>query len=334
MGGLAILDYLIKEGESLPKKGQKTFKAGDSLKAGGNGSLNFKLWEGDIEEPVTDNRPIGLFSIYGHDFEDGVISAGADLECKFEVSDSGNIKLEVTVPSIGNSFQSGRNFYSRQGSYIDYTNASQQAHEEAKSVRSRVEAVSDKVKDPKLSQALDKLEQASALEKGESDPETTKQAMDDVLEAKKLLAQVRKDHLKDIRQLDLDFCVDFFNIQLRDFARPTEASSFDNLTRTAQRAIDNNSTDFESHLGELKVKNFEIMWKQDWFIVDWFKRLMGEPYLFPDKQKYTELIEMGVEAVKADDIDRLRTIVNQLDSIKIGSDADDDMYAIANIIRG
>lgn len=334
LGGRAILDYLVREGESLPKKDQKIFKASESLRAGGSGSINFKLWEGDISEPVTDNRPVGLFSINGHDFEDGVISAGADLVCDYEVLDSGNIVLEVTVPSIGGTFRSGRNFYSRQGSYIDYTSASLQVHEDAESVRSRVEAVSDKVENPKLDQALAKLAQASTLEKGESDPEVAKQAMDKVLEAKKLLAQVRKEHLKEIRQLDLDRCVEFFNSHIREYARPTEASSFDNLARTAQRSVDSNTTDFESHLGQLKSKNLEVLWRQDWFVVDWFKRLAEEPYLFSDKRQYAELVATGAEAVKADDIDKLRKIVIQLDSTKIGTGADEDMFATANIVRG
>ncbi len=334
LGGRAVLDYLVEEGDPLPKKGQKKFKSGESLRAGGSGAINFKLWEGDIADPVTDNRPIGTFSINGHDFADGVISAGTELVCDYEVLDSGNIVLEITVPSIAGTFHSNRNFYSRQAGQIDYTSVSVQVHEDAESVRSRVEAVAGKVDNPKLDQARERLDNAGSLEKGESDPETTKQAMDNVLEAKKLLAQVRKEHLKEIRQLDLDSCVGYFNDHVHEFARPTETTSFDNLARTAQRSIDSNSTDFESHLGQLKGKNFEILWRQDWFVLDWFKRLASNTYLFPDKRQHAELVAMGAEAVKADDIDRLRRIVYELDSLKIGSGSEDDMFAAANIVRG
>ncbi len=333
-GGRYTLDYVVKEGESLPKKGKKVYKAGESLRAGSNGALHFKIWEGDIEDPVTDNRPIGTFSITGRDFADGVISKGDELVCDYEMLDSGNIVLEVTVPSIGGTFPSGRNFYSRQAGQIDYTSASVQVHEDAESVRSRVEAVAGKVDSPKLDQAREKLDHAGSLEKGESDPETTKQAMDNVLEAKKLLAQVRKEYRKEIRQLDLDSCVGFFNDHAREYARPTEANSFDNLARTAQRSIGSNSPDFEGYLGQLKGKNFEILWRQDWFVMDWFKRLASNTYLFPDKPQHAELVAMGAEAVKADDMDKLRRIVLELDSLKIGSGSEDDMFAAANIVRG
>src|SRR3546814_3208794 len=87
----------------LPKKGKKTFKAGESLKAGSAGSIKFKLWEGDISDPINDNRFIGMFEIKGTDFDDGVIAAGAELICEYEVLDSGNIVLEVSVPSISGS---------------------------------------------------------------------------------------------------------------------------------------------------------------------------------------------------------------------------------------
>ncbi|HUZ94679.1 MAG TPA: Hsp70 family protein, partial [Edaphobacter sp.] len=148
LGGRSILDYLVKEGDPLPKKGQKKFKAGESLRAGGSGAINVKLWEGDIEDPVTDNRPIGTLSINGHDFAEGVISAGTELVCDYEVLDSGNIVLEITVPSIGGSFHSNRNFYSRQADQIDYSSASVRVHKDAESVRSKVEAVAGKVDSP------------------------------------------------------------------------------------------------------------------------------------------------------------------------------------------
>ncbi|MCZ2157369.1 MAG: hypothetical protein LC114_26305 [Bryobacterales bacterium] len=114
VGGRLVLDYLVREGDQLPKKGRKSFKAGESLKAGSAGSIKFKLWEGEIPDPINDNRFIGMFEIKGTDFDDGVITAGAELICEFEVLDSGNIILEVSVPSISGSFQSGRNFYSSQ----------------------------------------------------------------------------------------------------------------------------------------------------------------------------------------------------------------------------
>lgn len=334
IGGRFISDYLIREGDQLPKKGKKTFKAAESLRAGSAGSIKFKLWEGDIEDPPTDNRFIGMFEIKGSDFSDGVIAKGADLICDYEVLDSGNIVLDVTVPSIGNSFNSGRNFYSRQEGQIDYTKASKRLDEESERVGSRLDEIASKVDDPKLDQARERLERAAEAKNNHGDPETAKQAMDDIQEAKKLLAQARKEHLKVIRQLELDRAIEFFDTRIREHARPSETSSFDNLAKTAQRSIDNNSGDFESHLDELRGKAFMILWRQDWFVIDRFKWLSEDAFLFPDAAEHAQLCEVGRQALQAGDIDKLRQVVGHMDSTRVGTAGEDDMIANSNILVG
>ena len=333
VGGRLILDYLVREGDQLPKKGKKSFKAGESLKAGSAGSIKFKLWEGEISDPINDNRFIGMFEIKGTDFDDGVIAAGAEMICEFEVLDSGNIILEVSVPSISGSFKSGRNFYSSQEGKLDYTSQAKNIQEQSEQTLQRLDEMASKVDDPRLEQAREKLESAGMIQTGEADPETAKQAMDNVQDAKRLLALTRKEHLKDIRQLELDRAVDFFENTVRQHARPTEASSFDNLVKTAQRALENNSSDFESHLDDLRGRNFMILWRQDWFVIDHFKRLAQASYLFSDAREHAQLVAVGTEAIKANDIDKLRAVVGQLISIQVGSAGDDDMMAGSNIVR-
>ncbi|MGE0041329.1 MAG: Hsp70 family protein [Vicinamibacterales bacterium] len=334
VGGRTVLDFLVREGDQLPKKGKRTFKAVESLKAGSAGSLKFKLWEGDVADPPADNRFIGMFEVRGIDFDDGVIPAGADLICDYEVRDSGNIHLEVTIPSIGGSFASGHNYYSRQDGQIDYSKASQLIGEQTEQATERLDEMASKIEDPLLEQARQRLQRASSLKPDESDPETAKQALDDVQDAKRLLAQARKGHLKDIRQLELEKTVEAFDDYVRQYARPSEESAFDNLSKTAQRSIDSNSPDFESHLNELRGKNFMILWRQDWFVIDRFKRLAQNAYLFPDARHHADLVGVGIEALNANDIDRLRQIVFQLDSSKIASTGDDEIAAGANIILG
>jgi len=333
VGGRLVLDYLVREGDQLPKKGKKTFKAGESLKAGSAGSIKFKLWEGEISDPINDNRFIGMFEIKASDFDDGVITAGAELICEYEVLDSGNIQLEVSVPSISGSFKSGRNYYSSQEGKIDYTSQAKNIQEQSENTLGRLEEMASKVDDPRLEQAREKLEQAGTIKASETDPETAKQAMDNVQEAKRLLALTRKEHLKDIRQLELDRTVDFFDKTIRQHARPTEATSFDSLVKTAQRAIENNSSDFESHLDDLRGRNFMILWRQDWFVIDRFKWLAQDTYLFADLREHAQLVTVGAEALKTNDIDKLRSVVAHLDSIRIGSAGEDDMMAGANIVR-
>ena len=334
LGGRPVLDYLIRSGDSLPKKGKKVFKAAESLKAGASGSLNLKLWEGEIEEPIADNRPIGVLKISGSDFDDGVIPAGADLECEYEIQDSGNIIIEVSVPCIGGTFHSGKNFYSRQEGQLDYTAAAALVVEEGERTLNRIDEINEVVDNPKLEQARQKLESAVSLDPEEAETEKSQEAMENVLEARRLLAQVRKEHLKEIRQIDLDGVVSFFDKHIRQHARPSEASAFDNLAKTAQRSIDRNDKDFEHHLDEMKGKNFEILWRQDWFVIERFKWMVSSPHLFADKHRFAELAKIGTQLMRSDDIEKLRAVVAQLSMIQIGSGPDNEMFDVANIIRG
>ena len=316
----------------MPKKGTTIFKAGESLKAGSPGSLNFKLLEGESDDP-SDNRFIGLLKITGSDFDDGVILAGGDLQCDFEMLDSGNIVLEVSVESIGGTFHSGRNFYSRQEGQIDFSSESARVREEGERTLQRLEAINDVVDDPKLEKARRKLAASSQLDPDEPDTERAQEAMEGVVEARRLLAQVRKDNLKDIRQMELDSVREFFNEHIRQFARQSEEHAFGNLVRTAQRSIDRNDKDFESHLNELKGNNFDILWRQDWFVLEKFKWMASSPHQFSDPARFKELVAIGMRSLQNDDIDGLRQVVGHLWQIQIDTGSDTDMIDIVNIIR-
>ena len=334
LGGRAGLDYLVRSGDSLPKKGTKTFKAGETLKAGSTDALKFKLWEGEIEDPIADNRPIGVLRISGSDFDEGVIPAGAELVCEYEILDSGNIRLEVSVPCIGGTFDSGKNFYSRQEGQIDYTSATTMVIEEGERTLHRIDEISEKVDDPKLEQARQKIESATSLDPDETETEKSQDAMEKVHAARRLLAQVRQEHLKDIRQIDLDRAVSFFDDHIRQHPRPSEASSFDNLAKTAQSSIDRNDKNFEPHLAELNSKIFGVLWRQDWFVIERFKHLISAPHRFTDKHQFAELMQAGEQAVRSDDIERLRIVVAHLSMIQIGGGSIDASFEAANIIRG
>lgn len=334
IGGSEVLDFLVREGEQLPMKGTKTFKAGESLRAGGAGSIRFKLWEGDIEDPITDNRFIGVLQLRGSDFEDGVIAAGAELICEYQVLDSGTIDLQVTVPSISAVFPSHRNFYSRQEGQVDYTNAAELVREEAEGALQRLDSIASRVRDDRFENARQKLDQARLADSGGDDPERAKEAMDAVHEAKRLIASARKDHRPTIRQIELDGVVGFFNETVRQYARPSEVTAFENLVKTARRAIDSQSHDFESHLADLKGRNFTILWRQDWFVIDRFRRLSEAAHLFPDQAEHAGLAKAGAEALRASDMDGLRKVVWNMDSVRFAAGREDEMLAATNIIRG
>ncbi|MGI6435937.1 MAG: Hsp70 family protein [Syntrophomonadaceae bacterium] len=334
LGGSPVMDWLIKAGEPLPFRGLKAFKAGETLKGGSANSLKFKLWEGDIEDPVNDNRPIGMIKIEGSDFE-GVIPTGADLLCEYEILDSGNIVVEVSVPSVGATFNSKQigNFYSRQGE-PNYNEDCQLVIDEGNRSIGRLNDIEEQVDDHRLEKVRDKLDTAADLNPEEQDHETIQGAMENVYQARRLLAQVRRDHLPEIRQMDLDHVSGFFDKYLREFAKPSEEKAFDNLVRSAQRAIDKHLNEFDRYLSELKGKNWEVLWRQDWFVIEQFKNMAGSSHMFTDKQQFTELVSIGTQLLKDGDINKLRMVTAQLGYIRMRSWSEEEILEMVNIVRG
>ena len=331
-GGQPVMSWLVRAGDPLPKKGTMKFQAGEAIKAGSQNSLDFKIWEGEISSPVIDNRWVGSLKIPGTELEQGVIAKGAELICEYEVSDSGNVTLEVTVPSVGGSFKTGHNLYSRQESSIDYSAAGQRVHEEAERQLSRLDQFSEKVDDPQIERAREKLDQALAAGAEDGNPEQAKEAMDRVQDAKKLIAKIREANLKTIRQLELDHVGDFFDEHVRQHAKPSEETQFDNAVRSARRAIELNDSSFENYLDDLRGKNFDILWRQDSFVVGRFQWLAKSPHFFLDQAQFRQLVALGQKAAQDDDMQKLREVVAMMSSVRIHLGGDDGMSEDANII--
>jgi molecular chaperone DnaK len=334
LGGAPVLEWLVRAGDPLPRKGKKVFRAAEALKAGDANSLNFRLWEGEIETPINHNRLVGVLKISGTDFAHGVIATGADLECTYEVLDSGTIRLEVAIPSIGASFESGRNFYSRQEGQLDFGTAALQVQEETENALDHVEKLSEAVADPRLDGIRNRLEDAAEAGKRDSDPEQVQAAREEVLAAKRELAAVRKDHLRDIREQDLNDSTEFFDKCVREHARPSEIESFEQLARTAQRSLDRGDKEFEFHLSAMQTKNIEILWRQDWFIVNRFEELIKSPKSFSDPSRLRELIATGQAAIKANDMTRLRQVLGGLYQLKVSLNDEEELLQQTNILRG
>jgi molecular chaperone DnaK len=332
LGGSHIIDYLVKEGDALPKKGRKIFKAGQTLKAGSSHSINIKLWEGTIKSPITDNRFIGVIKITGNDFDDGIITTGAEIECNYEMSDSGTIHMELSIPCIGAIF-GNKNFYSRTEGQIDLDDI-EKIIEDGQRLIERIEAIADSIEDPGLNIARKKAELAASLNSETDDLEDVQKASNELLEAKKLLSTVKQKNLKDIRSIDFSMCYEFFINHVKKYATSTEIEVFENLSKTAKRSIERNESDFENLLSEMKGKNFSILWRQDWFVIDYFNRMVSNKNNFSDKNRFEELKKAGQEYLKNDQIKELRGIVADLSTIEIVESFDEGMFDEANIIRG
>ncbi|MDE0087377.1 MAG: Hsp70 family protein [Candidatus Poribacteria bacterium] len=361
IGGSSVPGYLVREGDKLPKNGELILKAGELLEAGSRNSLNFKIWEGEIDDYISDNRPLGLFQIIGTDLTEGAIPANTDLKFSYEIRSGGYIKFEVEVGSqvIPKKFDGSYN-YKEESTPSDAA----QIADEGIQIRKRIDYILKSVKEQKLdldeeskkklNKACEKLESAIMLNPEESNTEMIQEAYQGILQVKQHFYQVRKDNRKEIQQSELNDAVKFFDLYSRRFARSSEATEFDKLAETAQRSIDNNVDDFNEHLNELWLRYYQILWRQSWFVVEQFKYYADSPHLFADQDRFEELVHIGNKlmehpdikhitdgireaTIKSEVVDQLRQIVFQIMDIPriSGVASHDEMRSlITNILAG
>ena len=332
----STLDWLVRVGDRLPKKGQRVFKAAQVLRADSAESLNFKLWEGEIEEPVQDNRFIGVFSIRGTDLTDGVIPAGADLVCDYEMRDDGNISIEISVPQIGVLFRSAREVYSRQEGSVDYSaeDSVDALLAEADDVLERIEQLEGMVTDEKLGRARTRAEAAADIAYSEHpDAEPLQEAAEHLYEAKRLLYEVRRDNSANVRRAELDRLRGIYEDGVRQFASAEEKHSIETLLRRAQNAVVRRDTSFDGYMNELRGRCYGILFTQDFFVIDCFKNLLRTDPPATDPARYQTLAAEGMNAVAAGDINALRKILIEMYGLTGGGGSAGRADDFVNILR-
>jgi molecular chaperone DnaK len=83
----------------------------------------------------------------------------------------------------------------------------------------------------------------------------------------------------------------------------------------------------------MRGRNFNILWRQDYFVVDRFNWLTQSPALYVDKALYAHLVARGREAMAKDEVGKLREIVAALYDARVQVSDGDDTLAPANIVR-
>ena len=195
-----------------------------------------------------------------------------------------------------------------------------------------MEDVQKVLPETKLNDSKKILEDILSKNLNENDVEDTQKGFEEVQSAKKVLSEVKRENLEKIRQLELDSTEKMFNDFIKQYASESEVEAFKNLVNTAQRSIDSGSNEFENYLEELRNRQFDILWREDWYVLERFSSLQSNPYLFIDKVMFRKLVTEGSLLAQSGDIDGLRRVVASLYQIKLGGN-EDEILDKANIIR-
>ena len=316
-----VLDYLITKDEILPKSGTVKYKTTKRISAGSDEFISFKLWEGEITEPIEYNRFIGDIKIDGNAFEYGIIPVGSVIECNYTFNDSGNVDIKISIPSVGIELN-GNNFYNRLSGQIDYSSDSDEIVEEANDILEKISEINKSNFNEKLANIQSKLD--NYMEKDSLDAEDTQSLFELTQESKSALASYMKNNQSAIWQQQLDEQVEVFET-IREKTSAAEQKQFENLRDSIQSAINAKNAQAEVLLKELHKTIAKIMLNDDDMFVLIFVAMEQNPQDFTDKALFNQLIAKGHIAIQNNDINELRNIVSRLSQIMIrrkGSELD------------
>ena len=314
VGGKAVPVYLVEENEPLPKKGQISFVAGQTLYAGTDSTLVFTLWEGGIRDPIEDNRYIGTYRISGKSLPEGTVPVGAEIICEYEMSDAGALTLGVTIPCLGVTLRQN-NFYSRQEGQTALDDRSRLL-EDINALEQRTALIRKRLpSSPELDALQQKILSIRGAAERTEDPETLLQANNDLLECLRSLARIRHAHLRDIRLLDLDQETEKFN-KFRHSASEEEIAAFQTARDAALRSVDRDSGDFEANLDELKLRANSLLWRQDFIIELNLMNRISKPNNFTDRAKFDQLRAAGLTAQRSRNFQEMRRVLAELLAIE------------------
>ena len=332
VGGKPVPLYLVKENEHLPRRGKVLLRAGRRLVAGSDQALVFTLWEGEIVDPIEDNRYIGTYRIQGTSFSSGIIAQGAEIVCEYEVNESGQLQLGVTVPSVRAVF-ANQNFYSRfegQLSLSDPSNLLAAANE----LQVRIMELQSFT----FSSDLESISQKVTAIKGmlqEDDSETVQQAANDLLDCQRDFARYRQGHLKEFRRAELR-AYSFSSTHFRGDMSAEDAANLDALYDNVQRAIEHHENDYESALMQYRIACFRALQNSSDYIIYQFDIRVGSPENFEDQVRFGQLKAEGRSYIANGDINRLRSVIGKLDAIRKPEEKSDyeNMFEDVNVLKG
>lgn len=319
--GKPILDYLIKKDDLLPKSGTVKYKTTKRISAGSNDSISFKLWEGEIPDPVEYNRFIGEISISGNSFEYGIIPVGSEIVCDYTFSDSGNIETKVTVPSVG--ITETKDSYDRLSGQIDFNNDDTKIVSEAQSVLEKIEELSENIFDEKLDEAATKIR--SYLDRSDDlDAEDLQTLFEITQTGKGVVASFMRENKAIVWQQDLDSAMDGFS-DLESNATESQKNIIYKLQDNIQRAIDANSPTAEKLLAQLHDAIAKVAFNNDDIFYAIFASMAQNPQEFTNQALFNQLVNQGCQCIQSKDINGLKSVLQRMIQIRIpqeGSDVD------------
>jgi len=343
-----ILLPIIDKGINLPAEGEVKFKSARTLKSHEPGYLNFELFQVEYPERIDLNLCVGLFRVSGDDLPSGYVVKESDpITFNWRMTESGILQATVKLTDSGTSNDlelKAPRFYAPQAGQISFDE--EQGAKFASSILKHGEeewgdlaAALGPDGGPEVQLLKTRLvEQQETLNEAPHDPETVRRVAEEARFIRQDIARVCKKHRGPLLQRRLGKTTAVFNRVGRPHADKLEAARFDNHTFKIQKILDDGDPlsfdDAELHLNEMRDLFFSVAWRDNDYVLTWYKRLVDEPYLFPNQDEFLTMVAEGEQLLTTDDREKMRELVSRMLNARIALGASDIAGELATIIKG
>jgi molecular chaperone DnaK len=339
-----VLMSLVKKGEVLPAQGRVKFTSARGLKAHESGYVSFEVFQVEYPERVDLNLCVGVFRVGGEDLpENYVLAENAPITFDWQISDSGILQATVRIEGASPLELKAPRFYAPQAGQVSFAGQSglqfataivKQGEEEWGDLAAAVGPEGG----PEVQLLKMRLgEQSETLAEASTDPETVRRVAEESRFVRQDIARLGKKYRSAMLQRRMGKMTAVFNRIARAHAEASEAGRFDNHTAKIQKIIDDGASqsldDADLHLAEMRDLFFAVAWRDKDYVQTWFKRLSGEPYLFPDADEYQQMVKEGEGLAASPDPDKMRDIVKRMLAARVALGASDMAGELATIVK-
>ncbi len=340
-----ILMPLVQKNETLPAHGTVKFTSARGLKARQSGYVSFEVFQVEYPERIDLNLCVGVFRVGGEDLpENFEMPENTPITFDWQISDSGILQATVTISNDGKPLElKAPRFYAPQAGQVSFAGNDgvqfasaivKQGEEEWGDLAAAVGPEGG----PEVQLLKMRLqEQGETLAESANDPETIRRIAEEARFCRQDIARLGKKYRAALLQRRLGKMAAVFNRIARRHAEKTESDRFDNHAGKVQQIIDAANADAfddaEMHLSEMRDLFFAVAWRDRDYVHTWFKRLAGEPYLFPDAGEYAALLKEGETIIPSGDADAMRDLVKRMLAARVALGASDTAGELATIVK-
>lgn len=341
-----ILMPLIKKGDLLPAEGQAKFKSARALKAHEPGNISFELFQVEYPERIDLNLCVGVFRIGGDDLPDAyVIKEGDLITFDWHMSDSGILSATVELDDgVHEKLElKARRFYAPQAGQMSFDGENglkfaQAIIKQGEEEWGDLAAALGPEGGPEIELLKTRLgEQREILNETANDAEVIRRTAEEARFIRQDIARIGKKHRGPMLQRRLGKMMAVFNRIARAHAQKVESARFDNHGFKVQQIIDVNDPkaydDADLHLSEMRDLFFSVAWRDKDYINTWYKRLISEPFLFPDQAEFISMVKEGDELQVLGEYEKLKDLVNRMLNTRIALGASDTASELATVIK-